>query len=1074
MLTILTAPALNATARRASCLRCVTDSGSAACDTFIVSARLGADDRSVHVQLNTAANTRTWRWSADAHDAPSWLRLESPLGACQRVREMSWNEAGDAFSFTCADDAGLGSAPPADLHLRIAECDVQVAAPIAAHSLPKLFTVARNACAPSLSLNTPHVTSLHAASPLLAFEPAPGSSTQGVDAVWHVCDPQQERTLKRAGAHSAQSPQDLASQQPFTVVSRSVAFRHEGGYRVRWCSAATAQEACTRALALAQAARPLSPSSSMHHAWHDECTCMEVSGADLVVTDAAECEEQHMWVSRGPPSAVLPHDPQGAADTASGPAAGRLPPVNSMQYGHIIPPTFSGVAAVGARGLRIPHSDLPRGAQNGGSWALSMWLWMASASNEDISTGACPVASDAGTGGEEACPGDSTCARPCRKPRVLFFKGVGGVDQGRTPSAWVAPDSEHLLLRVSQIAPTQEADVGGRSFGAIPVRRWTHLAFSFENSSAESAQVDAPSFTYRLFIDGELDTQIAFPAGARISANTGPLFIGAYKDFAGVSALVAELRLHNGTVSRDQMRLEFEMTRDTYTPSFAATSISNSRRKGALSPAAQLTLLGVSIAAEVLALAGSALWPVQMAVYTHDQARFMDAIVRADTPTHACARNLMVSGQCTGCYGTAHCAAVQQLVRYFRVADGMHAAAATASLDAGVVTVAATQELTTLHVSYPSDMVDYFEQLSLTSLRALHTCPTEAAALGAGGNNVSNALEVLQEACADGGGSLVACVALGKWFLLPGRDTCKEALALEAPVSTRSLSVKDTSQLLGSAMEWVRTVRTDVMSAMALGDESALPTDHAASSSGAMQVGAGKWRVRQTALGCDLLAGAALHASRAQSEALMEWMLAHLSGSCTYRQVWPADSGIPAAVSVLDDAVALGFVHLAAMYDRPEAWRMLGHHYVRGIGGVANAQGYVAEREGSGLFTSMQQEHLNAAFQRLRVPLRTANAHAPPSQGMSTEQIPIRADLRAWVSAAGVVEQVFSAARAAVPKDAELAAYYMEWAADAAAGEFHKPGAQPLHEIHKLSADSADTGVIEQAERGLSDADIAA
>ena len=83
--------------------------------------------------------------------------------------------------------------------------------------------------------------------------------------------------------------------------------------------------------------------------------------------------------------------------------------------------------------------------------------------------------------------------------RALFWKGLAADD--RTPSAWLVPGSNRITFRVST---TRAKEVWGTSAGAIPARRWAHVAFS----------LDADDRAMRLYVDGRLDAAAEIPGHA--------------------------------------------------------------------------------------------------------------------------------------------------------------------------------------------------------------------------------------------------------------------------------------------------------------------------------------------------------------------------------------------------------------------------------------------------------------------------------------------------------------------------------------------------------------------------------
>ena len=205
-----------------------------------------------------------------------------------------------------------------------------------------------------------------------------------------------------------------------------------------------------------------------------------------------------------------------------------------------------GVAAIGAKGLRLPSRNLP---PPNSSWSLSFWVWVWQGPLEGSARG---------------------------RVRALLFKGPGGASQHRTPSAWLAEDSTRLLLRVST---NGSMDEGGHSAGmaGIPVRQWTHVAFVFQRGpraekdeeegggSGEAAHDPLTPFTYTLYVNGQLDTAFTLLPMVTVLENEGPLWLG--KDagqFLGVRGLVARLAIHSLPLSAVQVAQAFAETRSVF------------------------------------------------------------------------------------------------------------------------------------------------------------------------------------------------------------------------------------------------------------------------------------------------------------------------------------------------------------------------------------------------------------------------------------------------------------------------------------------------------------------------------
>lgn len=107
---------------------------------------------------------------------------------------------------------------------------------------------------------------------------------------------------------------------------------------------------------------------------------------------------------------------------------------------------------------------------------------------------------------------------PTGTHRTLFHKGSTRGD--RTPSVWLLPDSNRLLLRAST---TGSMDAGAESLVPIPLNQWTHLAIAFSAippPHASTSVVNQDGYDgsggYKcemsLYVNGSLDIAIQFQA----------------------------------------------------------------------------------------------------------------------------------------------------------------------------------------------------------------------------------------------------------------------------------------------------------------------------------------------------------------------------------------------------------------------------------------------------------------------------------------------------------------------------------------------------------------------------------
>lgn len=209
-----------------------------------------------------------------------------------------------------------------------------------------------------------------------------------------------------------------------------------------------------------------------------------------------------------------------------------------------------GVFGTGSRGVRLAPRSLPLSMQTHGDFSVCAWVWL-----------------DEREGDSETFQwrqrhgGHPTGAGF----RTLFFKGWGQ-DQQRTPSVWIVPGSNKLLVGIS--LPSNPAHAS-ESRMALPWHSWTHVCVTghnhthalwlqqllrqnaasspgSSNSSADNLRFELDketvSYNLALYINGNMDTFLQ-ARGEPVVANTGPLWIGRDPSFGGARMLVAGLRM---------------------------------------------------------------------------------------------------------------------------------------------------------------------------------------------------------------------------------------------------------------------------------------------------------------------------------------------------------------------------------------------------------------------------------------------------------------------------------------------------------------------------------------------------
>lgn len=75
---------------------------------------------------------------------------------------------------------------------------------------------------------------------------------------------------------------------------------------------------------------------------------------------------------------------------------------------------------------------------------------------------------------------------PSGAHRSLFYKGDSTSSTGRTPSAWLEPDKNRMMI---QVTTTAEAALTIGNFVDIPTFKWTLFTFVFRNDTARDPAV---------------------------------------------------------------------------------------------------------------------------------------------------------------------------------------------------------------------------------------------------------------------------------------------------------------------------------------------------------------------------------------------------------------------------------------------------------------------------------------------------------------------------------------------------------------------------------------------------------
>lgn len=229
----------------------------------------------------------------------------------------------------------------------------------------------------------------------------------------------------------------------------------------------------------------------------------------------------------------------------------------------------------------------------------------------------------------------------------------------------------------------------------------------------------------------------------------------------------------------------------------------------------------------------------------------------------------------------------------------------------------------------------------------------------------------------------------------------------------------------------------------------------------------------------------------AAGDALYEWALMALAGagapgsapgSAHGSARGSVQSGGAATVepwSPVDDAVAGGFMHLAALAGSPAAALYLAHHYQHGA--PAGLHGSAAQAYAMGLSATARAPATRWTDAAAADGLRQvwACGHQPHTVGFHEhgDQPTSYADLRprrscnapALQAAVERVRRHYSEQDTGFPRDVDLAAHYYDAAADQAEVDFNARGQQPQHQQDALTSETADSGVVEDAQRGEDD-----
>jgi TPR repeat protein len=616
-----------------------------------------------------------------------------------------------------------------------------------------------------------------------------------------------------------------------------------------------------------------------------------------------------------------------------------------------------GVASVGEKkGIRIPYSNLPIGAKLGTSWSFSMWAYFLSYETKN-------------------------------KNRLFFYRGTG--DQSRTPSAWFDINSNKLLLRCST---SSEADIGAASISSIPIQEWVHLAFVFSNHSFLKLQeVGRPSFTYKMFLNGRLDSELTFASPLLVESNEGALIIGGKVDkFLGSPALLARLQLFDGELTLsivqaevDTFRFLFHRLQYTADASIPSSLIQDVH-----------FLRGVVAATDLFSAWGEQVFvdsfPPSKVQSENERTHYLDTLIfRANKwlefQSQFYSASEFEAWQITlDKYGIIY----DPLVRQFSY-----------SLDSSVHT----------HIS--ADVISNDEaEAAISSFRSavssLNDCKADDFEVKY--SEVNSAALI---------GVPGALSLLADFDQQPLRDQCPDELRriLRSHVNRRISSTAN-QNVFSSLSSVIGFIFKENRSQPILSSSYNFKTRN--------EVRARSRRVH-----------AAMHGN---AHALYMLGVEYMSVGTPFPEKLLPNS--------FDETFGFGLIHLAASLGEPYAWQLLSRKYASGECGVNSIPATVTRNH----ITSRHLEEIAGAQERLFNRLDESK-----------------------VEDFDKVDHFFTKYSSGVPLDHELATYYTEWAADESSFNYHLPTGRPLHEMHRLSIDAADSGEVEKVQRGNDEPEIA-
>ena len=229
-----------------------------------------------------------------------------------------------------------------------------------------------------------------------------------------------------------------------------------------------------------------------------------VSALIALLIAAAGCDAQHVPSIKRVTRLEVPRDWVGGFDVHGNASATAESPTDVLE---------GTIALDGRFALLLQHEILPRLAPVYTTFTVSMAIYLTKDSAE----------LDAGY------PGGAD------QFRGIFWKGRGNDD--RTPSAWLIPRTNRVTFRVST---THAKEVWGSTKRSIPVRRWTHIAFTL-----------GPDRLMKLYVDGYLDSAVE-TVGIPV-ANDGPMYVGKDMTQPGMVGFVHGMSMHSHALREEDV-----------------------------------------------------------------------------------------------------------------------------------------------------------------------------------------------------------------------------------------------------------------------------------------------------------------------------------------------------------------------------------------------------------------------------------------------------------------------------------------------------------------------------------------